>query len=249
MSCSMSCSMARRMAELRWCQDEAHLLATAMGANGNGRRRNYFRMEIGISKAGKMLRLSIFIPNDANHKDVGKKFPYVAETVLVHDGHTIYQNDLEELGYPADVVENVGYMDVERFYSDTRASSPDHVAKLKAELHRLKTLLLSDADAEAKADAEAEADANVGADAGADADAEAKADADVGSEEATSVVKQPCIQERITVLEMAIYGESSEEKTVIQRLEKLKRGLLTTESDKKGSVVNILSTLENIVGV
>lgn len=132
--------MERMMAEMKWCQDEAHLLATAMGANGNV--HHCFRMEIGTSKVGKMLLLSISIPSDANHMDDGKKFPYVVETALMHDGQWIHQSDLEELGYPADVVENVGYMDVERFYSDTRASSPDNVAKLKAELQRLRTLLL-----------------------------------------------------------------------------------------------------------
>ena len=123
-----------------WCQDEARLLAIAMGANGNG--HHSFRKEIGTSKVGKKLQLSILIPIDANHMDDGKEFPYVAETALIHDGQLIYQSNLEELGYPADVVESVGYMDVERFYSDTRASSTDNVAKLKAELQRLRTLLL-----------------------------------------------------------------------------------------------------------
>ena len=108
----------------------------------------------------------------------------------------------------------------------------------------------ANADVGAEADAEAEADADVGAEADAEAEADAdvgaKADADVGSKEATSGVKQPCIIDRITKLEMEIYNKSSEE-TLIQRLETLKSDWLTTESDKEGPVVNILSTLETIL--
>jgi hypothetical protein len=132
------------MASVVWCAQEAKLIAFKMGIfSGVG---YCFRVELGRATDGKMVRLSISVPPDANAmgmkiEEMQKTYPTLIELGLVHGENMIYQANLESLGYTPGVSAEVGYVDVEQIYSGTRASSPENVIRLQQEVERLRELL------------------------------------------------------------------------------------------------------------
>ena len=132
----------RRWAVDRYrCQQENACLQIAMNRPNIDENTHCFRVPLGTCRfTAQKGELSISVPFDAcgNRSEDGHEYPQAAETALVLGGRLKYREDLEELGYS---VEDLGYDDVERWYSDTRASSPDNVLRLKAEIARLQRLL------------------------------------------------------------------------------------------------------------
>jgi hypothetical protein len=134
------------MAVDEWCTQETQRIASQMGCVFSGGSRS-FCVELGLATDGKMVRLSISVPSEANTipgmkiEEMQKTYPTLIELALVHGENMITQKNLESLGYTPDVSTEVGYVDVEQIYSCTRASASENVIRLQQEVERLRELL------------------------------------------------------------------------------------------------------------
>lgn len=128
-----------------WCDREANLIASAIGVKSD-KDSHCFLVDLGTTRDGHRLQLSISVPtenaNDMTIQEILTTYPKMTETALLHNGNFICQaaDYLVTLGYSPEVSAQVGYMDMERFHDDFRASSPDNVERLKQEVDRLRRL-------------------------------------------------------------------------------------------------------------